>query len=403
MSNNISLQILNLFIIFLLILAIIIISQQHRNFSASKTIKNRLRKFHFSATSQSPLFTTICNRTVFKLMTRSPIPTRIIPINLVKLLAIDTKKSKSLLFAPTNYPPLKIPHIKSKKTKITFEATPNTNCDPTSLLCATKILFSTEFYNPNLHEKVIIHTHISPQIRDQIFHKSETTSLIYPQNISLAQVYTIPPRPEKTHFLSHYNTIINMKILTVYITKLLRYIFSLYQLPQPRYMYSYRSCPILQRIAHTRTLFLNPNHKKRLQGRKEKPRQHQISNINSLIYSYLLLPANIIYCTLSLTLHSLSLFCTYALLTLLTTNLLPNVLNILKLTIIISPLHFLTYSKDSSHTKYHIFYPTHQQLTKDSLYTQARVNSQHHKHRKVPLLTSLFHTYVLKCFRTFFF
>ena len=399
MTNNISLRILNLFMIFLLILPQIIISHQHCNFSASKTIKNRLGKFHFSATSQSPLFTTICNRAVHKLMTRCPIPIRIIPLTLVKHLAINTNKYQSLLFASKNYSPLRIPPIKSKETKITFEATPNANCDPISLLSTTIILFSTEFYNPHLHEKVILHIHISPQIRDQIFHKSETTSPMYSQNISLPQVYTIPPRPEKTFSLSHDPIIINLKIVTVYITKLLRYLFSLYQLPQPRNMHSHRSCPILQRTTPTRTLFLNPNHKKSLQGRKETPRQHQISNINSLIYSYLLLPANLIYCTLSLTLHSLSLCCTFALLTLLTTNLLPNVLNILKLAII-SFLHFVTYFKHSSHTKYHIFSPNHQQLTKDPLYTQARINSQHHKHRKVPLLTSPTQTYPFKYFRT---
>ena len=153
-------------------------------------------------------------------------------------------------------------------------------------------------------------------------------------------------------------------------------------------MHPYRSCPILQHTTPTTASSLNIKHKKSFRGRKEKPHQHQISNINSLIYSYLLSPANLKYITLSLTLHSLYLCCTYALL-------LPIVMNILKLASI-SSLHFVTYFQHSSHSKYHILSPAHQ-LTKDQLYTQARVNSQHHQHLKVHLLTSLTQSSVFKC------
>ena len=56
MSNNISLRLMNLLLIFLLILPTIFISHHHRNFSDPKTSKFRPGKIQFSPTSQPRLY-----------------------------------------------------------------------------------------------------------------------------------------------------------------------------------------------------------------------------------------------------------------------------------------------------------------------------------------------------------
>jgi len=78
--------------------------------------------------SLNPRIPPIYNETSHKLIIRYSSPTRIFRLDLVKVLPTNPKKCQ-VFYAPTNYPPLNIPSIKSKKTKISFEATPNTNCD----------------------------------------------------------------------------------------------------------------------------------------------------------------------------------------------------------------------------------------------------------------------------------
>jgi len=72
--------------------------------------------------------------------------------------------------------------------------------------------------------------------------------------------------------------------------------FSFPKLPRPlQHIHTYRPCPILQRATPTTLSFLHPRRKRSLQGRKEKSRQYSISNYNSLLYYYILLPINFSY------------------------------------------------------------------------------------------------------------
>lgn len=127
-----------------------------------------------------------------------------------------------------------------------------------------------------------------------ILYSSYTHHKIHPQSIHLS-LYFMNASLDLTETISLTKTII-IKNLIDYIGFFLRLHFSFHKLPHPlQNMHSYRPCPTLQRTTPTTLSFLHPRRKRSLQGRKEKSRQNQISNYNSLLYYCILVPANFSY------------------------------------------------------------------------------------------------------------
>lgn len=127
-----------------------------------------------------------------------------------------------------------------------------------------------------------------------ILYSSYTHHKIHPQSIHLS-LYFMNASLDLTETISLTKTII-IKNLIDYIGVFLRLHFSFHKLPHPlQNMHSYRPCPTLQRTTPTTLSFLHPRRKRSLQGRKEKSRQNQISNYNSLLYYCILVPANFSY------------------------------------------------------------------------------------------------------------
>ena len=253
MTNNISLRILNLFMIFLLILPLIIISHHHRDFSDLKTTKIRLGKFHNSSTSQTRIithstnisiirllsisfhhsknalkaisgqsmsFTTsqqtptqpsslvlriplICNQILPESMTRDSSTTRTLNLHPERFTSSTTRKFHFMMHLHSHHKFTNLHLIKPKITRSTYNNTSSTYSDPTLLTSIALTLITIEPQQPTMHKVSLNNSHKSPLTTNQITHNLVTTRAIHPCNFSQSQVIVNRTIKEKKHFLSH--------------------------------------------------------------------------------------------------------------------------------------------------------------------------------------------------------